>query len=136
MIRPAGHSSSGSPADRARFLTAFLQGVRETGYVEGQNVAIEYRWAQDQADRLRALATDLVQLRVAAIVTPGMVSTLAAKAATTSIPIVFGLGKMKRCVTFCQRRGQVWPGLRISKPPLSSTRTIGGRLVRPLGVLA
>jgi hypothetical protein len=44
-------SSSGSPADRARFLTAFRQGVRETGYVEGQNVAIEYRWAQDQHDR-------------------------------------------------------------------------------------
>src|SRR5205085_8863929 len=59
---------------------------------EGRNLVIEYRWAGNQADRLPALAADLVQLRVAAIVTPGMVSTLAAKAATTSIPIVFGLG--------------------------------------------
>jgi putative ABC transport system substrate-binding protein len=54
-------SSSGSPADRARYLTAFRQGVREAGYVEGQNVAIEYRWAQNQYDRLPDLATDLVR---------------------------------------------------------------------------
>jgi putative ABC transport system substrate-binding protein len=47
-----GFLGSSAPVDRARFLTAFRQGVRETGYVEGQNVAIEYRWAQDQADRL------------------------------------------------------------------------------------
>src|SRR5262245_56313177 len=54
-------SSSGSPADRARYLTAFRQGVREAGYVEGQNVAIEYRWAQDQHDRLPDLAANLVR---------------------------------------------------------------------------
>jgi putative tryptophan/tyrosine transport system substrate-binding protein len=60
-------SSSGSPVDRARFLTAFRQGVRETGFVEGQNVVIEYRWAQDQAERLSDLATDLVRRQVTAI---------------------------------------------------------------------
>jgi putative ABC transport system substrate-binding protein len=66
--------------------------LNETGYVEGRNVVIEYRWAGNQADRLPALAADLVRLRVAVIVTPGPPSTFAAKAATTSIPIVFGVG--------------------------------------------
>jgi putative ABC transport system substrate-binding protein len=66
--------------------------LNQTGYVEGRNVVIEYRWAGNQADRLPALAADLVQLRVAVIVSPGPMPTLAAKAATTSIPIVFGVG--------------------------------------------
>jgi putative ABC transport system substrate-binding protein len=66
--------------------------LSQSGYVEGRNLVIEYRWAGNQADRLSALAADLVQLRVAVIVTSGLVSTLAAKAATTSIPIVFGVG--------------------------------------------
>jgi putative ABC transport system substrate-binding protein len=66
--------------------------LNQSGYVEGRNLVIEYRWAGNQADRLPALAADLVQLRVAAIVTAGLVPTLAAKAATTSIPIVFSLG--------------------------------------------
>src|SRR6516165_6335437 len=70
----------------------FLQGLKETGYVEGQNVAIDYRWADSQPDRLPALAAELVRRRVAVIVTSGSAAALAAKAATTTIPIVFSSG--------------------------------------------
>ena len=59
-----GFLSSSALADRARYLPAFRQGVRETGYVEGQNIVIEYRWAQDQHDRLPGLAADLVRSQV------------------------------------------------------------------------
>ena len=62
-----GFLSSSALADRARYLPAFRQGVRETGYVEGQNVVIEYRWAQDQHDVLPDLAADLVRRQVTAI---------------------------------------------------------------------
>src|SRR6266487_4520593 len=87
-----GFLSSSALADRARFLTAFRQGIRETGYVEGQNVAIEHRWAQDQYDRLPDLAADLVRRQVTVIAAHDTLSAIAAKSATTTIPIVFATG--------------------------------------------
>jgi ABC-type uncharacterized transport system substrate-binding protein len=84
-----GYLNFGSPESDASRLTGLRRGLNETGYVEGRNLVIEYRWAGNQPDRLPGLAADLVQLRTAVIVAPGLVATLAAKAATTSIPIVF-----------------------------------------------
>jgi ABC-type uncharacterized transport system substrate-binding protein len=87
-----GFLGSSAPVDRARYFTAFRQGLREPGYVEGQNVAIEYRWAQDQADRLPGLAADLVRRQVTVIAAHDTPSSIVAKAATTTIPIVFARG--------------------------------------------
>jgi ABC-type uncharacterized transport system substrate-binding protein len=80
-----------SPDAFADRLRAFRQGLKDTGYVEGENVAIVYRWAEDQLDRLPALAADLVRRQVAVIATVATASTFAAKAATTSIPIIFSI---------------------------------------------
>jgi putative tryptophan/tyrosine transport system substrate-binding protein len=88
-----GFLHPGSPEAFANPIAVFRQGVRETGYVDGQNVTIEYRWAHNDYDQLSGLAADLVRRRAAVIVTLiGTGSALAAKAATTTIPIVFSAG--------------------------------------------
>ena len=87
-----GFINAASADGYAPELAAFLKGLNEAGYVEGRNVAIEYRWADGQNDRLPALAADLVHRRVAVIAATTTVAALAAKAATTTIPIVFESG--------------------------------------------
>ena len=84
-----GYLGAGSPSAYAELLAAFHRGLEETGYVAGRNVAIEFRWAEGRFERLPELAADLVQRRVALIVTTGSSSSLAAKAASSTIPLVF-----------------------------------------------
>ena len=85
-----GFINGGSADASARFVTAFHEGLSETGFVEGQNVGVEYHWLEGKYDQLPALMADLVRRRVALIATPGSgPAARAAKAATSTIPIVF-----------------------------------------------
>ena len=92
-IPMVGFLAGETPSRFAARVRAFSQALNEAGYVEGHNVAIEYRWAEGQMERLPALATDLTQQRVAVLVAVGNAAALAAKAATTTIPTVFAVGE-------------------------------------------
>ena len=87
-----GFINAASAQNYARQLAAFHKGLAQTGYVNGQNVVIEYRWADDQNDRLPAMAADLVHRQVAVIAATSTPAAIAAKATTTTIPIVFEMG--------------------------------------------
>ena len=88
-----GFMSGRSPTDSAHLVAAFREGLSETGFVEGQNVVIEFRWANGQYDRLPVLAAELVARPVGVLVgVGGDVSAIAAKRATSTIPIIFGMG--------------------------------------------
>jgi ABC transporter substrate binding protein len=115
-----GYLHGGSPAPFAHLMAEFRDTLRESGYIEGQNVQIEYRWANGQYDHLPELASDLVKRKVSVIVTyGGSVPALAAKKITSTIPILFSIGddpvklgltRFLPCRTLCERvvRKHTW----------------------------
>jgi putative ABC transport system substrate-binding protein len=93
LMPVVGFLHAGSPGQNIQRLAAYRKGLSDTGFVEGQNVTIEFRWADGHVDRLREMALDLISRQVAVIATPGSTdAALAAKSATTTIPIVFAAG--------------------------------------------
>jgi putative ABC transport system substrate-binding protein len=121
-----GFLGLGSPEGEARFVAAFRKGLSETGYIEGRNVTIEFRWAQNNIKLLPELAADLVRRRVDVIVVPaGTSAVLAAKAATATIPIVFHIGAdpvQSGLVTSLSRPGGNVTGVSDLSPQIVSKR--------------
>ena len=126
-VRPViGYLALGSPESRRPFVNEFRQGLGENGYVEGRNVAIEYRWAEDKPERFPGLADELVRLNVDVIVTAGgTAAALAAKRATPTIPIVFtaiGDPVQEGLVASLPRPGGNITGLSFFSPQLAGKR--------------
>jgi putative ABC transport system substrate-binding protein len=93
VLPVVGLIRDGSADTAARYVAAFRKGLNETGYLEGQNVNVEYHWLEGRYDHLPALLADLVRRQVTVIATPGQVPSIAAKAAVATVPIVFGVGE-------------------------------------------
>ena len=134
-----GYLGSESPGPMAPLVAAFLQGLSETGYVDGKNVAIEHRWAEGDYDRLAALAADLVRSKVDVIAALGIPSALAAKSATSTIPIVFSVGDAveRGLVTSLARPGGNLTGVSLLNVELTPKRLeLISELVPQAGVIA
>jgi putative tryptophan/tyrosine transport system substrate-binding protein len=126
MLPVIGFISGRSPTDSEALATAFRRGLSESGFIEGRNVAIEYRWAEYHNERLPAMVADLVRLKVAVIAAIGGTPTvLAAKAATATIPIVFAMGSdpvTSGVVTSLNQPGGNVTGVTFFTVPLGSKR--------------
>jgi putative ABC transport system substrate-binding protein len=134
-----GFLGSEAPGPIAPLVAAFRRGLSETGYVEGQKVAIEYRWAEGDYDRLPALAADLIGRKVDLITTSGIAAALAAKGATSTIPIVFGVGDAveRGLVASLARPGGNLTGLSLINVELMPKRLeLISELVPQAGVIA
>ena len=126
-----GFLRSNAPEDTPELLTAFREGLKDTGFAEGQNVIIEYRFANNQNERLPTLAADLVRRQVAVIFAPATPVALAAKAATKIIPIVFEVGADPwNCCMSLSRTQRQWrfSSIRPNPPSRNPQRRRRGRL--------